>query len=61
MKPETAIAKTRKLHELRIEEQRILIEEASEYRTLSSRGHPKHLLDRFDDNPQTIHDEAVIV
>jgi hypothetical protein len=59
MTPEKTLA--RGLRKLPEDEQRILIEEASECRTFGSRGRPKHLLDRNDDSPQTIQDEAAIV
>jgi len=48
----------RGLRKLPEDEQRIIIEEASEVRTFASRGRAKHLLGRFDDLPQTIYDEA---
>ena len=59
-----AIGQAKGLRKLPEDEQRILIEEASECRTFEGRGRPKHLLDRYkrkDANPQTIQEEAAIV
>jgi hypothetical protein len=61
MDAETAIRQAKGLRKLPEDERRILIEEASECRTIAGRGRPNHLLDRNDDNPQTVHDEAAIV
>jgi len=57
---EQAIVKAKGLKNLPEDEQRILIEEAQEYRSFRSHVRPKHLLERNDDSPQTIHDEAMI-
>ena len=55
-----AIIKAKGLRNLPEDEQRILIEEAQEYRSFRSRVRPKHLLERNDDSTKTIHDEAMI-
>ena len=56
MNQEKTLAKgLRKLPE---DEQEILIEEASEARTFHNRGRSKYLLNRYDDLPQFVGDEA---
>jgi hypothetical protein len=55
-----AIMGARGLRKLPEDEQRILIEEAQEYRTFASRGRAKHLLDRDDADPMTIYDDQPV-